>query len=1428
MDAAWSASEIGNFSIEITQVGWCPDDEFEDDDTKDTATDHGENGTWTYALCSNDNPDGQVQPGDFTSIDWSVVTIEPWSILSVSTHGTGNPTNDIDLFVESYDGDGICDWGGGDDLAGSGSWDSEEFASFTNLSDESLVVYVGTIYYSGENPIPYELTIETNAIDCPACPRDLTAFSAASSIELNWLPGYAPVPNSRQDSEFNFGPETSVFARDFPRSKKALHQKKKAIKLSGLSADLHDNAESVLAYNRGVKTRLLNQAHRLAPPVINWTIEDYIHVTQVNRHNALRGSQVNVNSGTRDTEVTIEVCIDEYASEGSWNVYDYSAEAFLYEEAKTFSESFECQVVVESLSEGMYSVDSWDSYGDGGQAITVSIDEIVITEGLSEGLYSYLDFEVTDGTPSVYGCMDSDACNYNPDANEDDGSCCYDNCLIMTMYDSYGDGWNGAEYTITDENDNEFANGGLLTGSEDEDELCLEDGNYVIVVGGGDWDSEISWSISDGEGNLIAQGDAGTFDFSVGGELEIWGCTDPSAANYNPDATMDDGSCVGWGEDCDYPLAASSGFNESTGEDQWFHYTVENDGGVTITSQDDTGEAIFDTYLYVLGSCETDDDGNYTDLLAENDDCCGYYGPSTVELNVTAGQELFIYWFNAWNPGPFPFTIMEGEGFEECVDDEFEDNDSFAEPVAIEPGDYNLQICIADADWFSIMVNNGQELTVSVTDINETEELDLGIFALEIDPGNALDFVADQNEMEVSYANNLDHATEFLIMVRDWYELGEGPYSMSITLEDFEQTTYTVYRDGDMLAEGILLTEYSDVDLEPNMNYCYTVTANLPGAESGASNEACETFVYIPPPDPPYNVIAEGGWYDLNGEDVPSITWSWDYDYPELTGTPVFISIQTDQYGNETSWEITTSGGQLVESGGNYDSNSEYDIVVGLEDGDYTFTIYDSYGDGMCCAYGQGSYSVELEDGTVIASGGEFESSESTDFIIGGNRDGMGSSFDLNNGSFEFEHGQREIVFELEFMYNNATFNFQTQDTVITIYGFMDGDFICGTVVALDNNLTSDPSDEACAYAGGLDVMDVEVTHLEVWDMVSLAVDTDMNHVSEIFTNYVSGTLYEWDGTNTAVTSLELGKGYWLRFESAGTDIQSGLPVDDLEVELMENWNMIGSVSYAGGISDVNGIVVPGTVYGFPYSDPVAVMEPGNGYWIRTTEAGTVSISTGSFLPKLSNDLNENKLNINGLDLYFGVELAPELSLSYGLPPKPPAGIFDVRFSGDTRLIQDEGIIEIKDSPNDISIDYSVLKPAGTHKVWVLTTQGNEEFILDGMGSITLNGHADMLTLKKQPVIPKAFGLSQNFPNPFNPVTHIQYQLPEASHVVVSVFNITGQKLADLVNENKAAGFHEVIWDSRTVSGGTVSSGVYFYTLTAGSYHSLNKMILMK
>jgi hypothetical protein len=94
--------------------------------------------------------------------------------------------------------------------------------------------------------------------------------------------------------------------------------------------------------------------------------------------------------------------------------------------------------------------------------------------------------------------------------------------------------------------------------------------------------------------------------------------------------------------------------------------------------------------------------------------------------------------------------------------------------------------------------------------------------------------------------------------------------------------------------------------------------------------------------------------------------------------------------------------------------------------------------------------------------------------------------------------------------------------------------------------------------------------------------------------------------------------------------------------------------------------------------------------------------------------------------------------------------------------------------------------------------------------------------------LPTEFALHQNYPNPFNPFTGIKFDLPKDSHVKLEIFNVLGQKVTTVLDEDMRAGYRSVIWDGTDNNGHQVSTGVYFYKLIAGDHVFTKKMMMLK
>lgn len=89
-------------------------------------------------------------------------------------------------------------------------------------------------------------------------------------------------------------------------------------------------------------------------------------------------------------------------------------------------------------------------------------------------------------------------------------------------------------------------------------------------------------------------------------------------------------------------------------------------------------------------------------------------------------------------------------------------------------------------------------------------------------------------------------------------------------------------------------------------------------------------------------------------------------------------------------------------------------------------------------------------------------------------------------------------------------------------------------------------------------------------------------------------------------------------------------------------------------------------------------------------------------------------------------------------------------------------------------------------------------------------------------------GLYQNYPNPFNPTTTIEYTVARTSQVTITIYDVRGQRVRQLLNESRAPGRHRTMWDGTTDQESSVASGIYFYRLRIGTFSDVKKMVILK
>jgi uncharacterized protein (TIGR02145 family) len=365
--------------------------------------------------------------------------------------------------------------------------------------------------------------------------------------------------------------------------------------------------------------------------------------------------------------------------------------------------------------------------------------------------------------------------------------------------------------------------------------------------------------------------------------------------------------------------------------------------------------------------------------------------------------------------------------------------------------------------------------------------------------------------------------------------------------------------------------------------------------------------------------------------------------------------------------------------------------------------------------------------------------------------------------------------------------------------------------------------------------MEIEIDYLEGWNLVGLPLDVEDASYSNLFPESIGGTLYSYDGAYVPESYLTYGEGYWLRFNNTGSTTITGTTINELTISLSEGWNLVSGISETvsiSSVSDPDGIIVSGTLYGYDGAYlPSEELMAGKGYWLRAYEDGEITLTSGALAKTAPRDFSlkgkANSLTVNGMNLYFGVEMSARERLSYSLPPKPPLGAFDIRFKGDTRIAGENTEIEVMNTYQTLTISYDLVLDAGEHMNWVLSTENGKEYILEGTDEIIVPTE-ETFTLERKAIIPIAYTLHQNYPNPFNPITSLRYDLPEQAQVTLTVYDLMGREVTQLINTIQEAGYKSVQWNATDTFGKPVSAGVYLYQIRAGEFVQTKKMVLLK
>jgi hypothetical protein len=330
--------------------------------------------------------------------------------------------------------------------------------------------------------------------------------------------------------------------------------------------------------------------------------------------------------------------------------------------------------------------------------------------------------------------------------------------------------------------------------------------------------------------------------------------------------------------------------------------------------------------------------------------------------------------------------------------------------------------------------------------------------------------------------------------------------------------------------------------------------------------------------------------------------------------------------------------------------------------------------------------------------------------------------------------------------------------------------------------------------------------------------------------------VFKYFGGYQPVTDAVPGTGYWMKHNGANTYNTGGeWPAGGINfvthapIPAAAGWNLFGGYEQtvpAANVTTTPPGLVSGAIYEYNggYAEATSIT-PGYGYWVKLTGAGQINIPSPSPGPlkstaKSTDGFGRIIITDNSGKNFTLYAAKGEYDLSrFELPPLPPQGMSDVRYSGNrsAEALNSARLIEMT------GIQYPVTVKAEDISIILSDESGNEFARINDGSQIILNTPTGKMYAIESS-IPKEYSLEQNYPNPFNPATTIRFSIPEdAKNVKLTVYNSLGEQVAEIVNAQLQAGYYQYNWDARDLS-----SGLYIYQLISDKFTSTKKMMLLK
>nr|MBN2278142.1 T9SS type A sorting domain-containing protein [candidate division Zixibacteria bacterium] len=346
----------------------------------------------------------------------------------------------------------------------------------------------------------------------------------------------------------------------------------------------------------------------------------------------------------------------------------------------------------------------------------------------------------------------------------------------------------------------------------------------------------------------------------------------------------------------------------------------------------------------------------------------------------------------------------------------------------------------------------------------------------------------------------------------------------------------------------------------------------------------------------------------------------------------------------------------------------------------------------------------------------------------------------------------------------------------------------------------------------------------------------------------MGGLTYDPDLDQFAtLETVDYKHGYWFRMDCAADLEICGMPIgvyDGINIysglNLISYWpdkplavetalaSVVGNVAFVLGFDNGGLTWIPG----FDAFNTLTEMKPLMGYWVKSASNGYLGYP--GFITNPAKTVSKTERSITG-----------------PVPTSKWMSVYGSNMTLDNQPVSAEAVIEVY-STNDVlcgkgvcrdgllkftpvyGLDDMVGKATGYPDVADLFM-----IYIDGVRTypdVAWIGAGERIDISRRftsekdtdGLLPTEYALRQNFPNPFNASTSIEFDLPKAGQIELMIYNALGRKVRSLINSGYEAGRHSIIWDGNDQSGRPAASGIYFYVIKAGDFSESRKMMLLK